>query len=170
VSTQAHFRVADRVRGLGPAARLLTVVSSLLLFAMMGVVFVDVIGRYLFLAPLPAAYELVSLLMPGIIFCALPLTVLREGHVTVDLLDSLVPRAVARIQGVLVNLFSAAALGLVAWRLWVLSGDQAEFDTVTDALFLPLWPFSVGMSALCVLAAVAALVNAWMHLTGRKGR
>lgn len=159
---------AGHAGGLSAAARLLAVISCLTLLAMMVLTFVDVLGRYLFLAPLPAAYEIISLLMPGIIFCALPLTVLRETHVTVDLLDSFIPQGAARIQGVIVNLFSAVALALVAWRLWVKATDDRLYDTATDELLLLIWPFGMGMSVMCGIAALAALANAWSFATSSK--
>ncbi|MGB3245875.1 MAG: TRAP transporter small permease [Sulfitobacter sp.] len=163
-------QAADKVRGLDPASRLLGLIACLFLFAMMVLTFVDVIGRYVFLSPLPAAYEIISLMMPAIIFCALPITVLREGHVTVDLLDGFVPSAAKRLQAVLVSLFSAAALGLVTWRLYVKTIEDLDYETVTDELLLLVWPFGAGMSALCALATLAALFNAWLYLSGRKIR
>ena len=165
---KSTYGAADHVRGLTPLAGLLSRIACLLLFAMMLFTFADVVGRYFFANPLPAAYEIVSLTMPAIIFCALPLTVLREGHVTVDLLDSFIPRAVARVQAVIVHLLSAAALGLISWRLVIRSMDQRYYEEVTDELFLELWPFSAVMAALCAVATFAALANAVLSLTGRK--
>lgn len=133
-------------------ARVLSGVACLALFAMMIVTFVDVVGRYFFASPLPAGYELVSLIMPLIIFCALPAVNLRGGHVTIDLLDNLIPAGVRRLQHRVVSLASAAVLGVITWRLAVLSFSHHEFDAVTDELFLPLWPFS---AVTCALAAVA---------------
>ena len=161
---------AATVRGLAPLARLLAAFACLILFAMMVLTFVDVLGRYVFLKPVPAAYEIISLMMPGVIFCALPLTVLREGHVTVDLLDAFIPDAVARLQGMIVNVISAGALGLVAWRLFVKAQDDLLYDSITDELLLLLWPFGYGMAALCGLAALVALANAWVYATGRRKR
>ena len=126
---------------------------------MMAITFIDVIGRYLFSSPLPAAYEIVSLIMPAIIFCALPLTVLKNVHVTVDLLDGFVPRWARRIQAIVVNLFGAVAMALLSWRLAIRSRDQHTYEEVTDELVLELWPFSAVMSVLCAVAAVAFLVN-----------
>ena len=160
--------VAGNARGLTGPAQVLAVISCLTLFAMMLLTFVDVLGRYLFLAPLPAAYEIISLMMPGIIFCALPLTVLRETHVTVDLLDAFIPAGIARIQGVIVNLISASALTLVAWRLWVKARDDRLYESITDELLLLIWPFGMGMSILCAIAALAALLNAWGYATAPK--
>lgn len=161
---------AAYVRGLTPVTRLLALIACMLLFGMMLITFVDVMGRYLFSAPLPAAYEIISLMMPAIIFCALPMTVLRDGHVTVDLLDGFIPKAVARVQAIVVNLISAGALGLVTWRLAVRSRDQHLYDEVTDELYLELWPFSAAMSILCAVATAALLANAWLYASRRKIR
>ena len=165
---KSTYGAAGDVRGLTPLAGLLSRVACLLLFAMMLFTFADVVGRYFFANPLPAAYEIVSLMMPAIIFCALPLTVLREGHVTVDLLDAVIPRPVARVQAVIVHLLSAAALALISWRLAIRSIDQRTYEEVTDELFLELWPFSAAMAGLCAVAALAALANAALSATGRK--
>ncbi len=161
---------AGNVRGLSPASRVLAGVACLVLFSMMLLTFADVIGRYLFLSPLPAAYEIISLLMPGIIFCALPLTVLRETHVTVDLLDAFIPSGIARLQGVFVNLFSAIALALITWRLGVKAWEDRYYETVTDELLLLIWPFGAGMALLCGIATLAALANAWGYLLGARTR
>ncbi|MGB7183401.1 MAG: hypothetical protein WBD51_15785, partial [Burkholderiaceae bacterium] len=55
----------------GKPARYLGWVACAALFMMMMFTFLDVAGRYLFSRPLPAAYEIISLMMPFIIFCAL---------------------------------------------------------------------------------------------------
>lgn len=167
---KSTYGAADHIRGLTPLAGLLSRIACLLLFAMMMFTFADVVGRYFFASPLPAAYEVVSLMMPALIFCALPLTVLREGHVTVDLLDSVIPRPVARVQAVIVHLISAAALALISWRLVIRSMDQRYYEEVTDELYLELWPFSAVMAALCAVAALAALANAALSASGRKAR
>lgn len=145
--------------------RILGVVACLALFAMMMLTFTDVVGRYFFASPLPAAYELISLIMPLIIFCALPTVNLSGGHVTIDLLDTFVPTGWQRWQGFVVSLVSAGALFLITWRLVVLSQDHHEFDGVTDELFLPLWPFSAVMSVLCLIAAVTMVVAAFNRLS-----
>lgn len=137
----------------------LGVVSCVLLFAMMLLTFIDVGGRYLFSAPLPAAYELISLIMPGIIFCALPYVGHTQTHVTIDLLDGFLGPAVRRWQGVFTNLFSAAALGFISYRLYARSVDHKRFQEVTDELYLPLWPFSITMSVLCAVATLVFIAN-----------
>ena len=166
----ASQTAAVHIRGLTPASKVLAGVACIVLFAMMLLTFADVLGRYVFLSPLPAAYEMISLMMPGIIFCALPLTMLRETHVTVDLLDAFIPSGLARVQGVVVNLVSAVALALVTWRLGVKAYEDRLYETITDELLLQIWPFGAGMTVLCAVATLAALVNAWTYASGAKIR
>lgn len=160
MTDQTTHEPAANVRGLTFVSRAFSFVACVLLFAMMVITFVDVIGRYVFLAPLPAAYEIISLMMPAIIFCALPLTVLRNGHVTIDLLDAMTPAWVVPIRDLVVALFSAAALALVSWRLVVRAQDAYAYEDVSDQLWIPLWPFSAGMAVLCAIATLCALALA----------
>ncbi|MEN8195867.1 MAG: TRAP transporter small permease [Pseudomonadota bacterium] len=146
----------------------LAVASCLLLFSMMVLTFADVGGRYLLDSPLPAAHEIISFTMPGIIFCALPVVCFREGHVTIDLFDPFVPGRWKRWQGLAVNLVSAGAMALIAWRLAVRSYDHRQFDEATDELYLSLWPFSLFMAVLSVVATVALLVNVAGYVAGAR--
>ena len=146
----------------------LAMISCAVLFLMMAMTFIDVAGRYLFNSPLPALAEIISFMMAGLVFCVLPLVCFREGHVTIDLLDGLVPRRLKRLQGVFVNLASAGAVLFIAWRLWVKAMTHLQFEEATDELYMDIWPFSAGMAVLCVLAAVAQLAAAVAYLTGAR--
>lgn len=138
----------------------LGVLSCLFLFGMMILTFVDVAGRYLFNSPIYGAYEIIYLMMPALIFLALPIVCFREGHVTIDLLDSLIPSWIKRFQAVLVNLVAMAALIFIGWRLYVLSGDQAMNQDVTDTLYLSKSPFAMFMAIMTWVASIALLINA----------
>ena len=143
----------------------LAVIACLALFGLMMLTFVDVLGRNLDVigmrpAPVPAAYELVSLTMPFIIFCALPWVNLTGGHVTIDLLDGFVPGFARRAQHALVHLVSAGAIAFMAWRLYQRSADHFEYGEVTVELYLPMWPFSTTMAVLAAIAAAVMLIAA----------
>ena len=146
----------------------LAVISCAVLFMMMTLTFIDVGGRYIFNSPLPALAEVISFMMAGLVFCILPLVCFREGHVTIDLLDGVVPRKLKRSQGVFVNLVAAGAVLFIAWRLWVKAMTHLEFGDATDELYMDIWPFSTGMAILCVLAAVAQLAAAVCYLVGAR--
>ena len=148
--------------------RTLAAISCLLLFVMMALTFVDVSGRYLFNSPLPALHEIISFMMPGLIFCALPLVCRQEGHVTIDLLDMFLSARVKRWQGLFVSVVSLGAMSFISWRLAEKSASHFEFGEATDELYLDLWPFSTGMAVLAAIAAIALAANVADYITGAK--
>ena len=144
--------------------RTLTLVSCPILFIMMLLTFIDVTGRYVFNSPLPALHEIISFMMPGLIFCILPLVCRKEEHVTIDLLDGFVPTHLKRLQAIFVNSIGSGAMFFLAWRLAEKSAAHYEFGEVTDDLYLILWPFSLLIAVLSVIAAIALLSNTFGYI------
>ncbi|MGH7268341.1 MAG: TRAP transporter small permease [Candidatus Rokuibacteriota bacterium] len=155
-SLLAHAgRAADRALGLVAAATL---------FAMMALAFVDVWGRYLLRQPVFGSYEITEFMMGVLIFTSLPLLCAREGHVTIDLLDGVIPEGWRRWQRGLTNLVSALVLGAIAWRLLVQAQEHRLSHEVTMTLKIPHWPFGLLFAAMAGLAVIACLVRGWVHL------
>jgi TRAP-type C4-dicarboxylate transport system permease small subunit len=127
------------------------------LLAIMGLTFVDVLGRKLLDTSLPGALELTELLMVAVIFAALPLVGLQGEHVVFDSLDRWLPARVRRAQQALVDLLCMLLLAGLAWLVWAKAGQMAEFGDTTAQLKLPLAPF---VHALAVALGVAAAVQA----------
>ncbi|MBN9672279.1 TRAP transporter small permease [Roseibium aggregatum] len=121
-------------------ARILPAVAAGLILAMVAVTVVDVIGRYIFNAPLSGAFELTQVLLAGLVMTGLPITTLKGGHVEVDILSGMWSPTTKRI----VSAFGAGVTSLVlfavSWTLvrhgTALFGDGAT----TVELSLPLWP------------------------------
>ena len=131
--------------------------AALALFGIMLLTLVDVAGRKLFSASVPGSLELTELLMVAVIFAALPLVSLQGEHVVFDSLDSRLPATARRVQQFLVDALCFAALGGVAWLMWVKAGQMASYGDITAQLKLPVAPFVYVMSVLC---AVTAAVHA----------
>ncbi len=142
--------------------------SCFFLFGMMILTFVDVAGRYVFNSPIYGAYEIVYLMMPALIFLAMPILCFKEGHVTIDLLDGFIPTGMKRWQAIIVNFISAVAIAFIGWRLYALSGDQAIDLAVTDTLYLSKWPFSLFMAIMSWISAVALVFNVLGYLFLRR--
>ena len=141
--------------------RFLGVIAAIVLFAMMTLTFVDVFGRKFLNKPVYGAYEITELLMGVLIFSALPIVTARQGHVTIDVLDQLVPRSARAAQHVIVTLLSAIVLAFIAWRLWLLGIDHGNSNEVTMTLYIPHSPFAHAFGVLAGLSAVACFLNAF---------
>jgi TRAP-type C4-dicarboxylate transport system permease small subunit len=150
------------------AGRVLGTVAAAVLFSMMTLTFVDVAGRKLLSRPVYGAYELTEFLMGTLIFSALPLVTAREGHVTIDVLDHLLPTWFKRWQRGVVGLVSTGVLGFIAWRLWVLSAGHFRTHEVTMTLHIPHGPFSRAFAVMAALAAAASLALTAQYLAGRR--
>lgn len=133
--------------------------AAVALFAIMALTLVDVSGRKVLSQSVPGSLEMTELLMVVVIFAGLPLVSLAGEHIVFDSLDSVLPRAVRRVQGVLVDLACAAGLLGLAWVMWAKAGDMAGYGETTAQLKLAKAPFVYGMSVLC---AVTAFVHAML--------
>jgi TRAP-type C4-dicarboxylate transport system permease small subunit len=142
-------------------------IMAILLFAMMTITAADVIGRYLFNAPVPGGFEIVQYLMAIVIFASLPLTTAAERHLTVSVLENRFRGITRHIYRIVMLLISLIALGVIAWRMGVQAEVLGRSQQVSGFLQLPLAPIAWTMTALAALAALVAAVKLAAVLIGR---
>ncbi len=132
---------------------------AFLLAGLVGLTVADVMGRYVFSAPLAGAFELTELMLGALVFAALPLTTLAGEHVEVDMGFVVSPAPVKTLMLWLSGLVSTAALWAIAWRLALHGARLAEGGATTNALSVPLAPFGWFTAAMAALSGVLALVR-----------
>lgn len=76
--------------------RLLAALLALAMLALVAVNFANVVARYAFAAPLPAADEIMTFTLVWGVFLGAGLVSLRGGHLAMDLLVGLLPAAARR--------------------------------------------------------------------------
>ena len=149
------------------ARRLVTLpafVGAGVLFALMVLTFADVVLRGVANAPIPGAAELTRLAVAIIVFSALPLVSLRGEHITVDLLDGVFPRSVARLREALVSLGCGSALCWPGMRCLELAARERGYQTVTEYLAIPTFLISYAIAAATLAAAAMLCVRAALVL------
>ncbi|MGE0736324.1 MAG: TRAP transporter small permease [Alphaproteobacteria bacterium] len=151
-------RLSDRVLGIA---------ASVILFVIMVLSFFDVIGRELLSQPIYGAYEMTEFLMGLLIFTALPVLCAREGHVTIDLFDSVIPKSWVRWQRIVVNFICALTIALMAWRLYIEGVTLLSHNEVTMTLKVNKGPFGIFFGVMSVVAVVATLFTCWSYLRNR---
>lgn len=120
------------------AARFLTGVAAVFLLAMVGINVVDVGLRSGFNAPIFGTYEIVELFLAAVAFLAIPEAFFRGQHITIELIDQIVPpRAVTflRVTGLAACVIF---LGLLAYHMIQPAIDFVEFEEVTPDLQYPM--------------------------------
>ncbi len=133
----------------------LAVVSGLILLALIGLTFVDVVLRYIFSAPFLGATALLQMGMVLVISLAFPFTWRMGGHIVVDLIPDYGVEALTRIRDLAVRLIGIFIFVLLAWQAWIRAGDAALFNEATNMIEMPYRPF---FWVLAIAAAFQAVV------------
>jgi TRAP-type C4-dicarboxylate transport system permease small subunit len=142
------------------------VLAAICLMAMMGVAFIDVVGRTFFNAPMPGATELTELMVGATICFILPSLAWRGLHATIDVLDVFVPQRLRPWQLGFADLLSGFCFGIVSWRIWIEGGKTAKYGGKTPLLEIPLAPVQYGISVMFAIAAMAFLLTIWRSNKG----
>jgi TRAP-type C4-dicarboxylate transport system permease small subunit len=145
-------------RAIAPA---LGAVAAVVLFAMMVLTCSDVVGRYFLSHPIYGGFELTEMLLAALIFAGLPLVTLRDGHITVDLLDPIIPDWLFRLQHIVASTVAMLATGYLAYRLWLRAMNMFAAGETTAQLKFKLAYLTYAMSVLMALTALALLVLAF---------
>ena len=148
-----------------PAERWLShalgIAAAVAMTAIMGVTFLDVVGRYAFSRPLPGGFEVTELLLAFIIFAGLPLVSADRTHIAVDFLtERYGPRAKRRHDFVVSHIL-AAVLGFLAIVMWHKASDVAAQGDVTPYLTVPIAPLAYFIGCSCALSALLLLAVTW---------
>ncbi len=149
------------------ASGVLLTVAGLLLLAMMGLTVADVVGRYVFSAPVNGAFEATQVMLALTIFAGLPLVTWRGEHVAVRLAIEPMPAGAQRAFDRLADIVSAVLLAGAAWLLYRRGVTLGRFGDATMILSIPLSPVAYGLAA---LSAVASLAAAARFVAGLRGR
>ncbi|MEZ5537158.1 MAG: TRAP transporter small permease [Thiolinea sp.] len=139
--------------------------AAIVMFCMMLLTFIDVGGRYLFSMPVRGGFEITECLLVALIFLGLPLVTGERGHVDVDLLDSVTPQWLKRIQDKMVSLVNLLAFGVLSWLLWDFTLRTYEYQDTTSVLLIPHFILTALMAVCCTLSTLILLV---MLLSGRQ--
>jgi len=133
---------------------LLRGIAAIILFGMMALTFVDVFMRYIVGESIRGSFEITELMMVILIFAGLPLVSRKGEHVTVDLVEHLLPLRVRKALRVTAHLVCGAALLGMCWLMWRKAGEIVGYGDVTAALRVVLWPYVYFMSALALVTAL----------------
>ena len=140
------------------AARLLTRVAAVFLLAMMALNVVDVGLRSGLNAPIFGTYEIIEFLLAAAAFLAIPEVFLRDQHITIELIDQVVPESAVRWLKLIGTFVALVFVALLTWHMTQPAREFIEFNDVTIDLHLPIiWKASLVL-AWFAFAVVAVLV------------
>lgn len=156
------------IRLLAQADKLVVWFAGLAIAAMMIQVCIDVIGKFVFNAAVPATIATVSnYYMPLITFLPLAYLQRQDKQISVELFTQFMPNIVQRLLYVLalvLSLFVAVLLIYTTWSEAVTKHAQRIF-TLEHEIAVPIWPsyyflpLGYGLFGLMVVAQLVAAVS-----------
>jgi TRAP-type transport system small permease protein len=163
---------ADKLERAGRwLARLSLALGALVLAVMLALTCADVIGRYVFSAPVNGKTELTRFLMAGLIAFALPVVTMRGDHITVDIFDNFFTRPLERLRDVAINAYCAVALLTLAWWVAFRAHRLMQYGYVSDFLHIPLYPVAYFVAVMIALTGLAVALRVVLAvMAGPTGR
>ena len=152
----------------------LEIISSVVIFVMMALTFIDVIGRYVFHKPIFGGTEIISALLALTIFAGLGVINARDDHITVELLDHTFRRLISPLAyEVIIQVFSVVAMTLVAAVLLEHAWEAYKVKKLTEVLEMPVVYISgvvAIFAAISVLSQVAGVVLRILDMVAERSR
>jgi TRAP-type transport system small permease protein len=160
VTSEVTITIAIRI--VQALNRALHYVAGALIIGVMAFTVYNVLGRWLFGAPLRGTVELTQLAMIGIVYLGLAYAQHQNTHISVDLLYRKFGRRVRMVVDGFVTLLSVFVLALVAWRLYEYAGVLEAGGRTTASRAIPMHPFAyvaiIGIVAF-IIAFVATMIE-----------
>jgi TRAP-type C4-dicarboxylate transport system permease small subunit len=138
-------------------------VASAALVGMMLLTCADVFMRYLFSKPIIGTYDLVSLMGAVLASFAMPYTMLKKGHVAVEILIQYLSRGKQLIIETFTHLIGISLFLVLVWQAILLSRDMKAAGEVTPTLLLPFYPIVYCM-AVCFFGLCLAILLNLLHI------
>jgi TRAP-type C4-dicarboxylate transport system permease small subunit len=160
------------LRALTAIERVTSTIAAVFMFAIMIIVFSDVVMRYVFNRPFSWAYDLISLyIMAGVFFLSLSGTYAVNGHISVDILLPRFSAIIQRLCIIISNLVGLAIFIPITWLAYQRALDNfTSGDVLAGAIPWPTWASAalvpIGAGILALRLAVHLVANIASLLTG----
>ena len=133
--------------------------ASASLMAIMLLTCIDVFMRYFFNRPFGGTYDLVGLGGAVIAAFAMPYTLLKGGHVAVDILLRVLSRKKRLFIETLTHILGVLLFLIMVWQCIVLALDMKACGEVTPTLLLPFYPIVYCMAACFFVLCLSIIVD-----------
>jgi TRAP-type C4-dicarboxylate transport system permease small subunit len=152
------------LKALAALEKIASTIAAIFMFAIMIIVFCDVIMRYAFNQPFSWAYDLISIyLMAGIFFLVLSEAYASNAHVSVDILQQKFSPPVKRLSEIVTCIVGIIVFSLIAWLGLLRAVDAFKAgDVMAGAIPWPMWP----SIALVPFGAGIISIRLALHLIG----
>ncbi len=155
------------LRGLTKASTsTVTVISSVMIAAMMFLTVADVSLRSLLNKPIKGSYELMEEMMLMACFLALAYCEAQKGHIRVSFIIDRLPAKARAWFDIVTDFFSLIVYALLVWQIFSRALELRNVGQITGLLSIPIFPFILVAFAGCV-AMCLELLRSFVGSVGR---
>lgn len=115
--------------------------------------------------PITGDFELVEAGVAFAIMACLPLCQLSRKHAVVEIFTNFFPQVLNRILDFVWEVIFAFVLIIIAWRLYVGTGDKIRYNETTFMLQFPVWWGYAACTFAAFIAAIVAIYSVWLRLS-----
>lgn len=160
-------RAARAIHGvLDPMCRYLCYAAAIVTLLMAIGMVVDLVSRMVFRSPLTGMIELQTFMLVIMAFFSIAYTMLKNQHVTVDLITSALSNHVNSFLQSIFSIWGAFIFGAMGWLSASRAIEAFAREEVADITRLPFWFFYAVVSLGTFLLAIALLAALFTHLSG----
>jgi len=126
----------------------------------------DVVGRSIFLRPIPGTVEITQFMLSVIVLLGLAYAQQTRQHVRVDLFISKFAPLYRIIIDIIFTLMAFVFIALLAWQGWEGGFTAVELETTSDILKFPTYPFEFLVAIGAFLLAIELLLKVIKSVNG----
>ncbi len=140
-------------RGADALIHLAAIIGAIALIVELGVILIDVVGRY-FGAPLNGAQDISTMMLSVLVFGAMALCDRLGKHVSVDVFEAHFPDWLNRAGDIVGAALGALVFAAIAWTVWDSLTISQMLNLRTNIIDLPKWWFQWAVVAFSVVTAL----------------
>jgi TRAP-type C4-dicarboxylate transport system permease small subunit len=140
------------------ASRKLNAVSAWILVCLMGLVTVNVISRH-FGHPIFGVYDFVGFLLALYISFSIGECAVRKGHITVNIVADLLPKAVLPFLDAVVAVLGTTLYSVLSWQCYVYGRRVWSSGEMSMGLQIPFYPFIFGVAFGLFMLSLVLMVD-----------
>jgi TRAP-type C4-dicarboxylate transport system permease small subunit len=141
-----------------PSNLLAALAMVAIVFAMLATI-VDVLGRWLFHAPIPGAWDLVTVSFAIIVWGPMALAAIKGSHVALTTLVDKLPRSPRLVLDLIIAIVTSGVMGILGWRLLMFGIYLWGIKSWSGVLKIAYAPFVYFAAFACALMALVFLAR-----------
>lgn len=151
---------------LDPIAKYLCYAAAVMTLLMSLAMVVDLVSRMLFNKPLSGMIELQTFMLVFMAFFSIAYTMLKNQHVSVDLITSLMSNHTNSTLQSIFSIWGAFIFGAMSWLTATRAAEALRREEISDIISMPYWLLYAVVSIGTLLLAAVLVALLFAHLSG----